>query len=701
MASVGHWHLGWQLPESKIQQDVILTGRIVEIRPYEAHQQVLLAVDALDGDAFNGNAWLYIDNGIGRFQLHQRVQFQTRLKPASTLVNPASDKRSMLVAKRITLTGQVVKSDASRLLSPARSWHYLWSQRLIQLGYSRYLVALLTGNRQYFHLEDWARLRVTGTAHLFSISGMHVGMVAMWSSLFSALCVAAIVRLSQTHFNHLNMHPLVLFLALSLSGVYATLANWQVPVTRAWIGLGLLSALWLSHRHWTYLQRYVVMVLLCIVIFPFSVFGSSFYLSAGAVALLIFITWRLKKPTETLLGKCWYVGKLQLAMSLVLIPITALFFDNASLLVAPVNLLAIPWVTLLVPVGLCGLLICAVYRTTNPLLDWADAGLSALIEVLTWVQPFMLSYEGLPFSASSIGCFFIAMMLLWLPPFPYRWRCCLTLLLPTLTYVVPPSTRNWHVHIFDVGQGNGMIVSKGERGILVDTGPSYEYSDAYTRIIKPALPRLGINTLARIIITHGDDDHAGGVASALQEGVSVNGWSPELLTNTSGCTQGQGFAWQGLTFQMYWPKALNRTDGNGFSCVFTVSDGHNTVLFPGDIPKAVEYELLYASAPIQAQLLIAPHHGSSTSSSRAFIEAVAPDFTVFSTGYYHRWRLPHDQVVKRYEQTGSKLINTAKHGYVRFTFDGAEIEMYSQGAGWHQRWYDGRWYRPSGYGMPE
>lgn len=240
-----------------------------------------------------------------------------------------------------------------------------------------------------------------------------------------------------------------------------------------------------------------------------------------------------------------------------------------------------------------------------------------------------------------------------------------------------------------------MLISKGAQGILIDTGPSYETSDAYTRVIKPALAQLGIAQFDRIMVTHGDDDHAGGLFSAKTDRLKTNGLAPAVMTNIDACTQGNDFNWRELDFHIMWPPRLNHVDGNGYSCVFTVTDGEHTVLFPGDINKSVEYELLYNKAYLKSDVLVAPHHGSNTSSSGAFIYAVAPRYTVFSTGYYHRWRLPHPTVIARYQQYGTQMVNTSHIGYTRFTFNNKEIATYTQGAGIHKRWYDGRWYRPS------
>ncbi|MEG3768579.1 DNA internalization-related competence protein ComEC/Rec2, partial [Alteromonas sp. 14N.309.X.WAT.G.H12] len=602
---------------------------------------------------------------------------------------------SSLVAKGVTVTGQVLQSPYTRLITPAHSWHYVWAQRLASMGYSRWTVALLTGNRQNLETADWALLRVTGTAHLFSISGMHVGVVALWTSLFAGIFVAILLLARRRNYNGFNIQPQVLSIALIVSGGYATLANWQVPVSRAWICFGILSVLWLSGRYWTWLQRYLVMVASCILLFPFSVFGTSFYLSAGAVALLILLTWRFKPPGTSWLGRFKYVCKLQFTLSLVLVPVTAVFFNSMSLLVAPVNLIAIPWITMIVPVGLAGLVVAALTGTPNVMLDITDEALTALVAMLNGVQPFMLSYEKLPFSPGSMICGFLALILVALPCFAYRWRCCLTLTLPLFSHLVPPSSRDWHLHIFDVGQGNAMLISKGAQGVLIDTGPSYETSDAYTRIIKPALTQLGIDKIDRIMVTHGDDDHAGGLFSAKVDRLNTHGLAPVVMTNTDACTQGNDFNWQGLDFHILWPARLNHVDGNGYSCVFTVTDGVHTTLFPGDINKSVEYELLYNNAYLKSDVLVAPHHGSNTSSSDAFIYAVAPAYTVFSTGYYHRWRLPHRDVVARYQQYGMQMVNTSRMGYTRFSFNNKEIVTYAQGAGINQRWYDSRWYRPS------
>lgn len=689
MASLGHWHFGWQPPEDKIQQDVIVTGRVTELQRYDDYQILSINVDTMNSQPFSGGVVARVNNAFGQFTVHQRLRLTLVVKPASSLVNPGYDRRAVLVAKKTSLSGYVPADGGVKVLSPARTLHHKLSSILHNAGYSRWMQALFTGNRNGLTREDWTLLQQTGTAHLFSISGLHVAMVSLWAAVVSAPVMALIIGVLPVNYNKVNLSVTVAVSVLVATTLYASVANWQIPVFRAWLCIGLLYVLVIFKKYWTWYQRFLVMLACCIVVFPRSVYSSSLYLSAGAVMLILLIQWRFPLQRGLWWVKAIGVMRLQCLLSLLLIPFTILFFEQASWLTFPVNLLAIPWISVVVPIGLAGMVLAYCGQNANLFLDIADTGLMTLMLWLENCQRFMVVTPLPSLSSTSIFCALL-MLLCWLcPAVPYRLVCSLILVIPLFSHLLPPSENRWVVHVFDVGHGTATVVTRGGRGVVIDTGPSYLYGNAFERVVWPSLKKIGVRYIDKLIITHGDDDHAGGaqtVASMLVNNKSKN----NIIRNTNGCMKGETFHWQGLEFEFLWPDKPDVADTNHYSCVVRVTDGRQSALFTGDIDTSAEYALLYHRVPLNSDVLIVPHHGSRTSSSPAFIDAVAPRYAVFTTGYRHRWALPHSEVESRYLRRGIQTMRSAVHGYIRFSFSQHQLEVSDYGTREKRRWYDPR-----------
>ena len=219
--------------------------------------------------------------------------------------------------------------------------------------------------------------------------------------------------------------------------------------------------------------------------------------------------------------------------------------------------------------------------------------------------------------------------------------------------------------MLDVGQGTSVLLTKNNRGVLFDTGPAfpsgYNTADA---VILPVLAAKGINQLDWLFISHFDNDHAGSLTQLLER-IPVK----QIASNLQGCNQNLSVTWQGLRIEGIWPEASPKVSSNHNSCVVRVSDGTRSVLITGDIDKVAEQSLVdNASQQLTADVLIAPHHGSKTSSSENFIRSVAPDFVVFTVGFMNQWDFPRQEVVNRYYLARTKMYSTAESGQVRFSF---------------------------------
>lgn len=690
VASLGHWHFAWQPLEDKIQQDVIVTGRIAECHSFVDYQLIIINGESIDNTSFSGGIAVRVDNSFGQFTIHQRLQLTLVLKPASSFINPGYDRRASLVAKNTPLSGYVPAHGFVKILAPANSLHHVTSRKLLNADYSRWMLALFTGNRSNLSKEDWTLLQRTGTAHLFSISGLHVAMVALWTALITAPMIAFLFWLVTVNYNRLNLSTGIASSVLISTTLYASIANWQIPVFRAWLCIGVLYFFALLGKYWLWHQRFLVILTLCIVIFPRSVYSSSLYLSAGAVMMILLIQWRYPLRSSSLWFRIITMLRLQCLLSLLLIPITLLFFEQASWLTSAINLLAIPWISVLVPIGLAGLVLAHWGEHNNLLLDLTEYGLNTLIKWLESCDQFMLVTSLPALSSTSIICTLLILFCWLCPAFPYRSLCTLILVIPIFSHFLPPSDGRWVVHVFDVGQGTATVVSRGGRGVVIDTGPSYPTGNAFEQVVLPSLKKLGVNYIDRLIVTHGDDDHAGGAQSVMAQ-IDRGRRKESYITNTQGCVKGSALHWQGLQFEFLWPAEGGEVkDTNHYSCVVRITDGTRSVLFAGDIDTTAEYALLYSHTVLQSNVLIVPHHGSRTSSSPAFIDAVSPDYAVFTTGYLHRWGLPHKNVKLRYTQRGIRTMRSSLHGYMQFNFLPFHLKVSNYGTQAKRRWYDAR-----------
>ena len=552
--------------------------------------------------------------------------------------------------------------------------------------------------------------------HLISISGLHITMIA---GLF-ALGAGALWR--RSFFTDRQL-PLLLpaqkvaALAGALAAfLYVLLAGFGVPAQRTlYMLLVVALALWLgritSIGHILCLSLGVVVLL-----DPWAVLWPGFWLSFGAVATILYATagrtaaalpenasrWRRLRAAMALGAHTQYV------VTVGLVPLTMRLFSQVSLVSPVANALAIPVISLLVtPLSLVGSLLPA------PLCDWllllAHAIVQMLAQVLDWLgaRRFAVWTAPAPPMWSFCWALFGTAWLLAPRGWPQRWAGVLGWL-PLLTALPssPPSGQMW-ITAFDVGQGMAVLVETHDHRLLYDTGPAYSLdADGASRVIVPYLRARGIGKLDGVIISHSDLDHAGGAISLL-ENVQV-GWLASSLfeghpavqaRRQAGrpylhCVAGHRWTWEGVHFAMLHPLPASHTDisltPNARSCTVKITAGKHAILLAGDIEAAQEAQLLARSAEgeLAADVLLAPHHGSGTSSTPAFLTAVHPGLAIFQVGHRNRYKHPKPQVYARYGDMGIARLRTDVEGAVVMAFgERIEITQYraSRPRYWHGR----------------
>jgi competence protein ComEC len=274
--------------------------------------------------------------------------------------------------------------------------------------------------------------------------------------------------------------------------------------------------------------------------------------------------------------------------------------------------------------------------------------------------------------------------------FPARWIG--TAMLLPLFMSSPPALAplELRVTVLDVGQGLAVVVRTHKHALLYDTGPAFtEQIDAGGRIVVPYLRAAGVSRLDALIVSHDDSDHSGGALSVLQA-MPVDWLATSLppdhaitMSATRGrkCIAGERWEWDGVSFEFLHPQAADYNiagmKDNDRSCVLRVDSPYGSLILPGDIEKHTEARLLRSSGTLRADVLIAPHHGSRTSSTPEFVRAVGPGLTVFSVGYRNRFGHPHPAVAARYRVAGSRLVRTDLSGALLVGMNAAGVEVKS------------------------
>ncbi len=598
----------------------------------------------------------------------ERWRFQVRLKRPRSLADPGVfDYAGWAFAHGIDAGGYVYHGHATRLsaasggLSPLRA-RIAGAVRgaLPDSPWAGLVAGLAVGARGGISNAQWQTLRATGTSHLLAISGLHLGLVAALVFLLSGFLVRRIPRLVQRVPARLIAASVGMLAAIA----YAALAGFSLPTQRALIMLAAPLAALLWRRRIGVTTALGLAAFVVILLSPLAVMTASFWLSFGAVAVL---AWGLAGHR----GRGWL--RPQWVVSLGLVPLVALYFGRITLIGPLANLVSIPVVGwLAVPLALTGTVAELMHPGWGaPLFQASASVLAHLWPFLQWLQAqAFASVNAAPswwvFAAAVLGVFLL------LAPRGLGVRIAGAGLLVPLFF--PPvhvlAFGAYRVTVLDVGQGLSAVVRTAHHTLLVDTGPRWWHgNDAGRSVIEPYLRARGIQQPDRILLSHADADHSGGLATLKKRWPDI-----DVLSGVRGaehpCHRGEHWRWDGVAFRILGPDRGARGSRNDRACVLKVSAPGGSILFPADIEKAGEHALLHDGAGrLAAQVLVAPHHGSNSSSTPPFVHAVHPHYVVFSTGYRNRYHFPRPRVVQRYRRIGARLLNTVHAGAITFVVD--------------------------------
>ena len=619
----------------------------------------------------------------------ERWQLTVRLRRPRGSANPHGfDYEAWLFERDIRATGTVRPKSGSRRLDAMVHKPAYWIEatrerlraRILQAlpdkPYAGVLAALAIGDQRAIPPDQWQIFTRTGVNHLMSISGLHVTMV---SGLIFALAYG-LWRRSARLVLRLPARKAAVIAGVTAALVYTLLAGFEVPAQRTLYMLTVMAvALWLNRL--SSAPAVLSLALLVVVLIdPWAVLAAGFWLSFGAVGVILYVSvGRIGTPH-------WLVtwAQVQWAVTLALMPALLAMFQQVSVISPVANALAIPLVSLVVvPLTLVGMLMPmdGVLHLAHLLMAWCTLALEWMsnLPAAVWQQH---APPGWTVVVAVAG----AVILLLPRGFPLRWAG-LAGFLPLFLAAPPPLAEGeLQLTVLDVGHGLAVVARTRNHALLFDTGSAFgPQTDSGNRMIVPYLRAAGVKALDVMIVSHDDIDHYGGASSVLQAMPVA-----QLLTSlpdldplrfeadkTAHCFAGQNWEWDGVRFDMLHPARDSYDDpsikDNNRGCVLRIATRTGVALIPADIEARAEQQLLASSREaLRAQVLIAPHHGSKTSSIPEFVRAVDPRIVIYPVGYRNRFGHPHADVEERYLRQGSHGYRTDRDGALTLHFGASD-----------------------------
>ena len=641
-------------------------------------------------------------------QLLEIWQAEISLRPLSARLNFGGfDRQQWYFSKGITAVGTVKSAVKIADISSLRAEKLQQVKKQTEgLSLQGLLIALAFGERAWLDKTTWSIYQQTNTAHLIAISGLHIGL-----AMGIGFCLA---RVAQVFFPTRFIYPYFpLVFGVLFALIYAYLAGFSVPTFRAISALVFVFFVQIMRRHYSPLQLFTLVVgflLFCDPLMPLSI---SFWLSCGAVGCLIvwyryvpfsLFQWK-NRPFSPKVRWILSLFHLQFGLLLFFTPLQLFLFNGLSLSGFLANLIAVPLYSFfLVP-----LILFAVF-TNGAVFSWQFS--NKLAEGITWlISVFQGNWFNVSFNLALVLtalCYGMFMLIIWSVyresdissstrqvkrarfftlnlskpllkndrinalrcSFGIMSLCFMILLFKQLSKPI------WQVDTLDVGQGLATLIVKNGKGILYDTGPAWQGGNMAELEILPYLQREGI-TLEKLILSHDDNDHAGGASIILKAYPNVEFITPSRKNygenHRTFCTAGRHWDWQGLHFQILSPHSIVERADNPHSCVILVDDGKHSVLLTGDVET--KNEQIFARTLGKIDVLQVGHHGSKTSTSEYLLSQVRPDIAIISSGRWNPWKFPHYSVMERLHRYKSVAKNTAISGQVRVNFFKDRLEI--------------------------
>lgn len=688
--------LSIQLPVDWEKRDVEVSGRVVELPLHQPRRTAFVLrvgrgedqPEPLRGrllrlswyDAYDGSR----SSGRGELQAGQHWQMNVRVRAPRGLRNPGGfDTEKHALASRVTASGYVREPEAASLQTDGRginAWRGAMAERIAEVispESARFIAAFALGDTRGLDDQDWHVLRANGLSHLVAISGMHVGIVAG----FFALMVTGVWWLFPALGRRVPRPVAAAMGGLVGAMLYAAVAGFALPTVRTVLMVAVVASTRVLRRRSTTLEVLALAMIAVLVVDPLSALTAGFWLSFFGVAWLV---WCLpeagRRPLRDLVSA-------QGVATVGLLPLTAVLFDQASVVGPFANLVAVPWWTLVVvPLSLAGTALELLHAGWG---QWAWSAAAwcfqrswPLFETLAssdfslwWLRE--SRWFALPLAAA--GAFWL-LLPRGLPGRPLALLLWLPLLWPARDLPRPGEVE---VRVFDVGQGSSVLVRTANHSLLYDMGPATpDGFDSGERVVLPALRALGVGRLDRAVVSHADNDHDGGfdaVRSRIAIGIA-NAPEDSGTPDARPCVAGEQWDWDGVSFRFMHPPPYFPYLGNDASCVLRITGSHGSALLLGDVSQVIERDLvrrsrLDAEAAVDAEVVLVSHHGAANGSDPALVEATGARFAIMSTGHGNRYRHPRPEVLQRWQEAGAETPNTSRDGSLKLRIGAGGVEL--------------------------
>lgn len=548
--------------------------------------------------------------------------------------------------------------------------------------YAGIVTALAVGDQNAITDPQWTLFRKTGVTHLMSISGLHVTLLA---SLVFALVNLGWRRLPALALR-LPARRAATLAGLATALVYVALAGFGLPAQRTLYMVATVAVgLWLERVDSA--TRILAMAAgVVVLIDPWAALAPGFWLSFGAVAVLLYAGSGRLRPPPLWLG--WV--RTQWAVTLALTPVLLALFHEVSLVSPLANAIAIPLISLLaVP-----LVLAAALLPIDLLAQAAHAVVAATMLPLEWLAglPQPTWHGARPTWPALVLALIGAAMLLAPRGLPARWLGGLLFLPLLFPHIDRPEPGRYWLDLLDVGQGLAVVVRTAGHVMVYDTGPRYASGeDAGARVVAPFLYSQGIGRLDAMVVSHEDSDHSGGAASLAVSHVPAWTLASAPRPGARRCVAGQAWRWDGVRFEILHPPARYYAQPgfpeNDLSCVLKISGARGTALLTGDIGRLGELSLLELSGGrLASDILVVPHHGSGGSSMAAFVQAVRPGIALFSVGHRNRFGHPDAEVLARYRAGSAAIRRTDREGALRLDVGAERVRVETAREGETRYW---------------